>query len=72
VQDLGVENINLTSKFSKLKELVIQYESNRVKYFNEAEEIIKHLTLENLTLRKVLTIGKENYEEVNRKLKENE
>jgi hypothetical protein len=40
-----------------------------VKHFNETEEIIKQLTLENLTLRKVLTIGKENYGEIHEKLK---
>jgi len=66
---LSAENIGLNSKFCKLKELVLEYEANRVKHFNETEEIIKQLTLENLTLRKVLTIGKENYDEINEKLK---
>ena len=69
VLELSTENIGLTRKFSKLKELVLDYEANRVKHFNETEEIIKQLTLENLSLRKVLTIGKENYEEVAEKLK---
>jgi hypothetical protein len=41
VSDLSVENVNLAKKFSKLKELVIEYESSRVKHFNETEEIIK-------------------------------
>ena len=72
VLELSGENIGLNRKFSKLKELVLEYEANRVKHFNETEEIIKQLTLENLTLRKVLTIGKENYEEINEKLKHQE
>lgn len=72
VLELSGENIGLNRKFSKLKELVLEYEANRVKHFNETEEIIKQLTLENLTLRKVLTIGKENYDEINEKLKHQE
>ena len=72
VVELSAENIGLTRKFSKLKELVIEYEANRVKHFNEAEEIIKQLTLENISLRKVLTIGKENYAEVAERLKQQE
>jgi uncharacterized membrane-anchored protein YhcB (DUF1043 family) len=72
VVELSAENIGLTRKFSKLKELVIEYEANRVKHFNETEEIIKQLTLENISLRKVLTIGKENYGEVAERLKNQE
>ncbi len=60
VAELSTENLDLVKKFSKMKDLVLQYEANRVKHFNETEEIIKQLTLENLNLRKVLTIGKEN------------
>jgi len=60
VAELSAENLDLVKKFSKMKDLVLQYEANRVKHFNETEEIIKQLTLENLNLRKVLTIGKEN------------
>jgi hypothetical protein len=41
VLELSTENIGLTRKFSKLKELVLEYEANRVKHFNETEEIIK-------------------------------
>lgn len=69
VSELSVENFNLTKQFGKMKELVIQYEATRVKHFNETEEIIKQLTLENLNLRNVLTIGKDNYEEVNERLR---
>lgn len=60
VAELSAENLDLVKKFSKMKDLVLQYEANRVRHFNETEEIIKQLTLENLNLRKVLTIGKEN------------
>jgi len=60
VAELSAENLDLVKKFSKMKDLILQYEANRVKHFNETEEIIKQLTLENLNLRKVLTIGKEN------------
>lgn len=52
-----------------MKELVISFEKQRLKHFNETEEFIKQLTLENLNLRKVLTIGRECYDDVVERLK---
>ena len=70
--ELSAENLDLAKKFGKMKELVLQYEANRVKQFNETEVIIKQLTLENLNLRRVLTLGKENYDSINLVLRERE
>ena len=41
VVELSAENLDLAKKFGKMKELVLQYEANRVKQFNETEVIIK-------------------------------
>jgi len=52
-----------------MKELVLTFEKERIKHFNETEVFIKQLTLENLQLRTIVGIGKEFNESVETRIK---
>ena len=67
-QSLGAENLAVTSKFAHMKQLLIQFEHERLLQFHEAEAVISQLHSENQNLRSLLTLSLDTYSPIDLQL----
>ena len=65
---LGAENLAVASKFAHMKQLLVQFEHERLLQFHEAEAAINQLLQENQNLRSLLTLSLDTYSPVDLQL----